>query len=824
MGIRIASLIKEGWDAGDKEVLRAKKDKNQTGDDQQAQQLTINLEDYMDEVLKLREMCEKYNHLISVFDCDEPDLDGYLISALLSSAGMDTPSDMLNLDQLEIAIKLNRADIARDKIFLDDKKWKKNALDQFMVQVILNDQDEFVSLLIEQGFKLEDFLSVHTLENLYTECLKRIDSKTELVSELWYEERIYKMDWVMLRDIGSIIRSLIGDFYEPLYLSKKFIDLVIEKDYDPKQNFAITKETMSKVSFRAKQIDFNKPLPIIRHDSELLAEISENALVSRGVPSLPSGMEKDEENEHHFVEAIQALQSKKSSEAYIPVPEIHEDQHHYFRLYAKGYVPPNQFIHIRTAVFADDEPVEYDMDSEDEKWLKSSALNISEAKFESMIEKLERGCGQKVMNLEEAKYLLQDDQSIIIAIYDYWLNKRVQCRQPLLLSVKQEKRDGTNNNTDPYIAFRRRTERMQTRKNRKNDENSFEKMLFFREQMETLDELFTCLINRERTKESIISNDRDLFQLRCKISDYDASSISEAESSLARFSQTSRSFDYSKKRAGKKRKAQWIKQETTKALSSDECSEEDISSLDNEFPFIRAPGVKYQKPLDGLKPSVELILPMSKRYNLCSVPFIENSSRHLYTGYVRRRLGRGGRLVLDRVSCADASYFACYDTELTCYDYGVTLPRSQIRHETSYENSLKDEERLQVSLLMNRLHLCKEKLRWSFRAQSPKSIIPREEEKEVLSKCKFDDRPEKDQEADKGQSVVSIIRSNGLKRNTMTSKVMNGGSQSNARKAVYGCNQRLVNGVVKKIQTTPTSHNGANDQQRSNSTNTARAC
>ncbi len=125
------------------------------------------------------------------------------------------------------------------------------------------------------------------------------------------------------------------------------------------------------------------------------------------------------------------------------------------------------------------------MDSEDEDWLRRSDLNLSAEKFESMIDRLERGCGQRVMNLDEAKLLLNDDSSLAIAVYDYWLNKRIQGRRPLLLIVRQEKRDGGSNN-DPYVAFRRRTERMQTRKNRKNDEYSYEKMLLLREQMMTL--------------------------------------------------------------------------------------------------------------------------------------------------------------------------------------------------------------------------------------------------------------------------------------------------------------------------------------------------
>lgn len=45
----------------------------------------LNLCDYMDEVLILRKMIEELNHLVSIFDVDETDMDGYVISALLSS-------------------------------------------------------------------------------------------------------------------------------------------------------------------------------------------------------------------------------------------------------------------------------------------------------------------------------------------------------------------------------------------------------------------------------------------------------------------------------------------------------------------------------------------------------------------------------------------------------------------------------------------------------------------------------------------------------------------------------------------------------------------
>ena len=72
------------------------------------------------------------------------------------------------------------------------------------------------------------------------------------------------------------------------------------------------------------------------------------------------------------------------------------------------------------------------------------------------------------------------------SVYDYWVDKRLRLRKPLIPMVKTDKREAVtpapsfSGTHDPYMAFRRRTEKMQTRKNRKNDEVSYEKMLKLR--------------------------------------------------------------------------------------------------------------------------------------------------------------------------------------------------------------------------------------------------------------------------------------------------------------------------------------------------------
>ena len=76
----------------------------------------------------------------------------------------------------------------------------------------------------------------------------------------------------------------------------------------------------------------------------------------------------------------------------------------------------------------DQEIPDYDMDSEDETWMNRQAkkMEILPLKFENMMDRLEKGSGQQVVTLPEAKLLLKEDDDLIIAVYDYWLNKRLR--------------------------------------------------------------------------------------------------------------------------------------------------------------------------------------------------------------------------------------------------------------------------------------------------------------------------------------------------------------------------------------------------------------
>lgn len=85
------------------------------------------------------------------------------------------------------------------------------------------------------------------------------------------------------------------------------------------------------------------------------------------------------------------------------------------------------------------------MDSEDELWVSQQRkrLDLTPLKFEQMMDRLEKSSGQTVVTLNEAKALLKQDDEVSIAVYDYWLNKRLKMvnKWPLFVYFKLYKKN-----------------------------------------------------------------------------------------------------------------------------------------------------------------------------------------------------------------------------------------------------------------------------------------------------------------------------------------------------------------------------------------------
>uniref|UniRef100_F6PNW5 Enhancer of polycomb homolog n=1 Tax=Ornithorhynchus anatinus TaxID=9258 RepID=F6PNW5_ORNAN len=285
---------------------------------------------------------------------------------------------------------------------------------------------------------------------------------------------------------------------------------------------------MSKLSFRARALDASKPLPVFR--CEDLPDLHEYASINRAVPQMPTGMEKEEESEHHLQRAISAQQvyGEKRDNMVIPVPEAESNIAYYESIYPGEFKMPKQLIHIQPFSLDAEQP-DYDLDSEDEAFVNKlkKKMDISPLQFEEMIDRLEKGSGQQPVSLQEAKLLLKEDDELIREVYEYWIKKRKNCRGPSLIpAVKQEKRDGSSTN-DPYVAFRRRTEKMQTRKNRKNDEASYEKMLKLRRDLSRAVTILEMIKRREKSKRELLHLTLEIMEKRYSLGDYNGEIMSE---------------------------------------------------------------------------------------------------------------------------------------------------------------------------------------------------------------------------------------------------------------------------------------------------------
>ncbi|XP_010619615.1 enhancer of polycomb homolog 1 isoform X1 [Fukomys damarensis] len=285
---------------------------------------------------------------------------------------------------------------------------------------------------------------------------------------------------------------------------------------------------MSKLSFRARALDASKPLPVFR--CEDLPDLHEYASINRAVPQMPTGMEKEEESEHHLQRAISAQQvyGEKRDNMVIPVPEAESNIAYYESIYPGEFKMPKQLIHIQPFSLDAEQP-DYDLDSEDEVFVNKlkKKMDICPLQFEEMIDRLEKGSGQQPVSLQEAKLLLKEDDELIREVYEYWIKKRKTCRGPSLIpSVKQEKRDGSSTN-DPYVAFRRRTEKMQTRKNRKNDEASYEKMLKLRRDLSRAVTILEMIKRREKSKRELLHLTLEIMEKRYNLGDYGGEIMSE---------------------------------------------------------------------------------------------------------------------------------------------------------------------------------------------------------------------------------------------------------------------------------------------------------
>ncbi|XP_063140177.1 enhancer of polycomb homolog 2 isoform X2 [Rattus norvegicus] len=461
---------------------------------------------------------------------------------------------------------------------------------------------------------------------------------------------------------------------------------------------------MSKLSFRARALDAAKPLPIYRGKD--MPDLNDCVSINRAVPQMPTGMEKEEESEHHLQRAISAQQvfREKKESMVIPVPEAESNVNYYNRLYKGEFKQPKQFIHIQPFNLDNEQP-DYDMDSEDETLLNrlNRKMEIKPLQFEIMIDRLEKASSNQLVTLQEAKLLLNEDDYLIKAVYDYWVRKRKNCRGPSLIpQIKQEKRDGSTNN-DPYVAFRRRTEKMQTRKNRKNDEASYEKMLKLRREFSRAITILEMIKRREKTKRELLHLTLEVVEKRYHLGDYGGEILNEvkvnrSEKELYASPATLHNGNHHKV------------QECKTKVPSPASEPEEENDPDGPCAFRRRAGCQYYAPrLDQANnhpcESSELADLDKLRYKHCLTTL---TVPRRCIGFARRRIGRGGRVIMDRISTEHDPVLKQIDPEML---NGLSSSSQTIDFSSNFSrtnaSSKPCENRLSLSEILSNIRSCR---------------------------------------------------------------------------------------------------------------------
>lgn len=454
---------------------------------------------------------------------------------------------------------------------------------------------------------------------------------------------------------------------------------------------------MSKLSFRARALDANKSLPV--YHAEDVPDLPDIASVNRVVPQMPTGMEKEEETEHHLQRAISAQQIYgEAQRLIIPTPDSILYESDYKQLKKLTVQMPKQLIHVQAFTLEDELP-DYDCDESDLKWLdtynkKNSKNTLQPIDLEKMMDILEKGCSSRLdlFTVNDAQALIKKDEKLVTTIYEYWKEKRTKEDTNLTPTVRTEKKDGSTLH-DPYVAFRRRVEKMQTRKNRKNDEASYEKMLKLRRDLNRACLILEMVKLREEKKRGLLDTTIKILETRYSNKDFQGELLHQCYDLLKQrqFHQeqptavtktlssdrTRESVDERVKRAEMveeaRRRHKLLKQRSHLMSSTDETEVNQSAQHahvhtentvpegpDGKYTFRRKKGVIYHAPRYDSMGNWPWTHPVEggtadSRFCYCCTS-VQKKCRCI--GFARRRVGRGGRVCFDRA-------FTPYDDYLT---------------------------------------------------------------------------------------------------------------------------------------------------------------
>ncbi|BCS17889.1 enhancer of polycomb-like protein 1 [Aspergillus puulaauensis] len=286
---------------------------------------------------------------------------------------------------------------------------------------------------------------------------------------------------------------------------------------------------------RPKKLTPKASIPIVSENE--IDAIEEE--IQSGLQQIETGVEKAEESEFHLQVAINATaQGKVVNEAHIPTPETVLSNLQYDELYPPVFSQPATYIRFSSTV-EDCCGCPYDMTEEDDVFLKimnekrDPNDRCTEDQFEEVINFFEETARLKqpfaavdsppVLSFPDMQESMDATVEDIVRrfakdVYEHWKTLRTNNgNQSLLSNLKFETGQDTDD-TDPYVCFRRREVR-QIRKTRGRDAQSADKLRRLRKELEDARQLVALVRQREVARREMLATERHLFLQRAEVKD-----------------------------------------------------------------------------------------------------------------------------------------------------------------------------------------------------------------------------------------------------------------------------------------------------------------
>ncbi|XP_077980495.1 transient receptor potential cation channel subfamily M member-like 2 [Glandiceps talaboti] len=180
-------------------------------------------------------MMPPYRDMITVFRMQEDnfkDIDRAILHGLLQAQSL---SDDIRT-QLNLALRWNRCDIARDEIITAERrvKWQGAQLEENMMTALRANRSDFVELFLQHVIYLDKFLTVERLNNLYYSVIfskHSIDGRTGTTDILISRLENFSLKGVqkgkenthLLQRVGRVIQELTFHEYDRLYREDKYV-------------------------------------------------------------------------------------------------------------------------------------------------------------------------------------------------------------------------------------------------------------------------------------------------------------------------------------------------------------------------------------------------------------------------------------------------------------------------------------------------------------------------------------------------------------------------------------------------------------------------